>query len=423
MLEHPAFTRLGRGSDDQTEQGGDVQNGVTPDDQIAVRTVEADDRARLEQPDVNVNEHAADSDAKDDLPAAVEAVDAAAVAGRPEVPEGPNAAGSGDIPEPAAEGGMPEAPSTEAPARPDDSKSGTDLGNPPSENLGVDGPEAVDQNTPTELPSSGYAERVAEHDKQWDTAEGNLPPGPLPDSAKDLDSEAIESLNPDVRRVLEYQGAAEYIAEKVDAHPWLKPVVDASPAVQRIFTAIDQGTGHAHIRHGPMGSDQMYADRVAYLEDPAQPDVAKREAGIDGLNPAKKHNCGREATRIHDAEAFVAAFAAAIKLPDVQAALATPVEPTIAPPFAVKVPIAELLGPDGHKYCSGYRLEGGQEAWQARKEWQKARALGEDLTDLPEPRAKPIETFEGGNVVIRFKSNGKAYEINTLFVEPPVADQ
>ena len=86
------------------------------------------------------------------------------------------------------------------------------------------------------------------------------------------------------------------------------------------------------------------------------------------------------------------------------------------------MPIAELLGNDGHKYCSGYRLEGGQEAWQVRKEWLKARARGEDLAGLPEPRAIPIETFEGGHVIIRFKSNGKAYEINALFIDPPAVD-
>ena len=135
------------------------------------------------------------------------------------------------------------------------------------------------------------------------------------------------------------------------------------------------------------------------------------------------HRCGLRATRIYDAEAFVSAFAAAIKLPDVQAALATSVESTIDRPVAVRVPIAELLGDDGHKYCSGYELEGGREGLRARKEWVKARARGEDLSALPEPKVKPIETFEGGHVVIAFGSNGKAYEINTLFVEPPTADQ
>jgi hypothetical protein len=229
-------------------------------------------------------------------------------------------------------------------------------------------------------------------------------------------------MNPDVRPPLEYQGATEYIAENATARPWLEPAADAAPAVQRIFAAVDQGVGHAHMRHGPMGNDQMYADRVTYLEDPAQTDVAKREVGIDGLDPTTKHHCGREATRIHDAEAFVTAFAAVVKRPEVQAALATPVEATIESPDAIKVPIPELLGNDGHKYCSGYRLEGGPEGRQARTAWLKARARGEDLTGLPGPRANPIETFEGGHVVIQFKSNGKAYEINTLFIEPPAVD-
>ncbi|QNE18142.1 hypothetical protein F1D05_09880 [Kribbella qitaiheensis] len=422
MLEHPAFTRLGKGSDDHTEAGGDVQDRATPDDQIATRTVEAEDRAPLEQPEIHANEHAADSDANDDQSAAAEVVDPTAVADRPAVPEGPNLAGAGDVPEPVIEGGVPEVSSTEAPTRPDDSKPGAGLGDPPSETWVADVPEAVDQNTPTELPRTGSAERLAEHEKHWDTAEANLPPGPLPDSAKNLDPDVIESLDPDVRLLLEYQGAGEYIAKNVEARPWLEPAMDASPAVQRIFAAIDQGAGHAHIRHGPMGTDQMYADRVAYLNDPAQTDIAKREAGIDGLNPNTKHYCDIEATRIHDVAAFVTAFAAAVKLPEVQAALATPVGPSIESPDSFRVPIAQLLGDDGHKYCSGYRLEG-EDARKVRKEWLKARALGEDLTDLAEPRAIPIETFEGGEIVVRFKSNGTAYEISTMFVEPPSVDK
>jgi hypothetical protein len=269
---------------------------------------------------------------------------------------------------------------------------------------------------------SELADRVADHDERWDAAEAGLPPGRLPESAKSLDPDTVESLDPDVRRILEYQGAAEYIAEESPTRPWLEPVVDASPAVQRIFTAIDQGTGHAHIRHGPMGDDQLYADRVARLQDPAQTDIVKREAGIDGLNPTKKHRCSWEATRIHDAGAFTAAFAAAVKLPEVHAALSTPLGPTIDPPDPVKVPIADLLGPDGHRYCSGYRLEGGPEAMQTRKEWLQARAQGEDVTGIPEPRATRIESFEGGSAIIRFKPNGSGYEINTLFVEPPVLD-
>jgi hypothetical protein len=282
----------------------------------------------------------------------------------------------------------------------------------------VEASDSIEE-TAGESANRPYADVVAEHDKHWENERAQLPPSRLPESARSLSTEDIESMSPDVRRVLEYQGAVEYIAEEKAARPWLEAVDDAPPAVQRIFTAIDQGTGHAHIRHGPMGDDQMYADRVAYLQDPAQTDLAKREVGLDGLNPGKKHRCGQEATRIHDADAFVAAYATAVKLPDVQAALSTPLGPTVDHPDPVKLPISELLGPDGHKYCSGYRLEGGPEAMQARKEWLQARADGVDLTGMPEPSATRIETFEGGNVVIRFKSNGNGYEINTLFVEPP----
>ncbi|GAA1590577.1 hypothetical protein [Kribbella karoonensis] len=275
---------------------------------------------------------------------------------------------------------------------------------------------------PTDSARKSTADLLDEHDRRWDSIKAGLPRGRLPKSAENLDPEVIGRMEPEIRRVLEYQGAAEYIAENADTKPWLEPAVDASPAVQRIFTAVDQGNGHAHIRHGPMGDDQLYADRVAYLEDPAQTDAAKRAAGVDGLNPLKKHRCSWEATRINDATAFAAAFARAVELPQVQLALATPFGPTTDPPDPVKVPITDLLGPEGHKYCTGYRLEGGPQAMQGRKEWLHARAQGEDLTDIPEPKVKRIESFEGGNAIIRFKPNGGGYEISTLFVEPPVVD-
>ncbi|MGW7681290.1 hypothetical protein ACWGID_11150 [Kribbella sp. NPDC054772] len=281
-------------------------------------------------------------------------------------------------------------------------------------------PDGADE--PESVAEPDVAARLAELDKRWDTSEAGLPPGPLPESAQSLDTDAVDSMDPDTRRGLEYEGAEEYIAKNKDDHPWLEPATDASPAVQRIFSAIDQGSGHAHIRHGPMGDDQLYADRVARLQDPAQTDTVKREAGVDGLKPNKMHRCSWEATRIHDATAFAAAFAAAVELPEVQSALATPLGSTIEPPDTVKVPIAELLGPDGHKFCSGYRLEGGPEAMQSRKEWLQAHAQGGDLSNIPEPRSERIESFEGGHAVIRFKPNDKGYEIGTLFVEPPAPE-
>jgi hypothetical protein len=170
-----------------------------------------------------------------------------------------------------------------------------------------------------------------------------------------------------------------------------------------------------------MGNDHLYANRVARLEDPAQTDPAKRAKSIDGLIDSKLHYCANESTRIHDPEAFVAAFAAAVKHPDVRRELnAEWVEDT--QPDQVVIPIAELLGPSGHSACSGFRLIGDvAEAKRARKLWVKARAEGQDLTNLPEPQAERIPTFEGGDIIVRFMSNSaaKRYEITTMYPEPP----
>jgi hypothetical protein len=135
---------------------------------------------------------------------------------------------------------------------------------------------------------------------------------------------------------------AQYIAENAADRPWLEPAADASPAVQRIFTAVDQGTGHAYIRHGPMGSDKLYADRVAYLEDRAQTDPEQRARSLDGFIPNAVHYCAQDSTRISDAEAFVAAFAGALKHPEVRRALDSPwVSKDL--PDQVEIPISEVV--------------------------------------------------------------------------------
>ncbi|WP_427896295.1 hypothetical protein ACQHIV_20410 [Kribbella sp. GL6] len=279
--------------------------------------------------------------------------------------------------------------------------------------------EAADDRRPANSPDAAHiTDLVAAHDKTWDSSAAGLPPGALPESTKSLSAAVIDAMDPDIRRILEYQGAAEYIAANKTDRPWLEPAAEASEPVQRIFTAIDQGNGHAHIRHGPMGDDQMYADRVARLEDPAQTDPSKRALSIDGLNENKQHYCAKESSRIHDVEAFVAVFAGAVKHPDVRQALALPWAED-REPRPVAIPIADLLGEDGHEACSGYRLAG-SEARRVRKEWVKARAEGRDLTDTPEPEAERIPTFEGGMIIVRFAGNAaaKRYEIITLFPKP-----
>ncbi|HZX04028.1 hypothetical protein [Kribbella sp.] len=290
----------------------------------------------------------------------------------------------------------------------------------PTPTSATEAPDHAD--VPSTDRTSHLTELVAEHDRTWDTAQAALPPGPLPESTKSLTPDVINAMNPDVRRILEYQGATEYIAANKADRPWLELAADASQQVQRIYTAIDQGNGHAHIRHGPMGNDQLYADRVARLEDPAQTDPQKRALGIDGLNDAKQHYCAKESTRIHDLEAFVAAYAGAVKHPAVQKALGTPWEED-REPRPVAIPIANLLGAHGHEACSGYQLAGDQsEAKKARKDWARARAEGQDMTNIPEPKAERIPSFEGGMIVVRFAGNSaeKRYEIITLFPKPLV---
>ena len=98
----------------------------------------------------------------------------------------------------------------------------------------------------------------------------------------------------------------------------------------------------------------MNERRVRNLEDPAQLDPAKRVAGIDGVKVGDSLiGAASIASRIADPEAFATAFARGIEHPDVRAAL----ESNGPGPQPVSLPISECLGDDGHKFCSGWRLE------------------------------------------------------------------
>jgi hypothetical protein len=63
--------------------------------------------------------------------------------------------------------------------------------------------------------------------------------------------------------------AAAYLDARQAERPWLATARDRSPEVQRLFAALDQGGGHAHIRHEGWVTEEMLRRRVAYLEDPA----------------------------------------------------------------------------------------------------------------------------------------------------------
>ncbi|MGZ0149919.1 hypothetical protein ACXJJ3_22860 [Kribbella sp. WER1] len=380
MRQDRTFTRLGWGVDEAASTHHDEAqpSGSDPADRPAKESRQSDDR-RVNPPDAE--SPAAERAAADDS-TAVQADDSAATSAR-------------------------------------HADTATDYDGAAAHSEDQTDPE--EKTAPPDSAAKPPADMIIEHDRRWDSRRAGAPPGPLPKSAENLEPEVIERLDPGVRRILEYQGAAEYIAEKSDDRPWLEPAADAPPAAQRIFTAIDQGKGHAHIRHGPMGTDEMYARRVAYLEDPAQLDPALRAKSVDGLRPDKMHFCADTATRINDATAFAAAYAGVIEHPKVREVLDAPVG-QMQQAHAVEIPIADLLGVDGHLYCTGYRLVGDwAEANAIRKEWATARAEGRDLSDLPEPQAERIPTFENGTMMVRFgrDHDSNRFYVATMFVQPP----
>jgi hypothetical protein len=87
------------------------------------------------------------------------------------------------------------------------------------------------------------------------------------------------------------------------------------------------------------------------------------------------------------------------------------------------VPIAELLGKEGHKHCTGWRLEpvtGSMDAAiKSRIAWRTALAEGRE-PDVPEPTARPIPTFEDGTMIFVMGHNKArdSYEITSMYPQP-----
>ncbi len=222
--------------------------------------------------------------------------------------------------------------------------------------------------------------------------------------------------------------SADQAAAYLDAHhaerPWLAAVRGCRSEVQQIFAALDQGGGHAHIRHEGWVTEEMNQRRVAYLEDPAQLDMAKRAARIDGiLSGNQLHRCGSIATRITDPEVFAAGITRAVEHPDVRAALETDFKDRRAPGQVV-LPIADLLGSEGYRYCTGWQLDmvdGSMKTARERRDAFAEAQAGNATTDGPEPKVRPVGTFDGGTIIVTFGPNRvrNGYEIVTMYVNPP----
>src|SRR3984885_1084161 len=211
--------------------------------------------------------------------------------------------------------------------------------------------------------------------------------------------------------------AAKYIEENRASRPWLSMTDRASPEARRIIAALDAAGGHAHIRHEGWVSEEANRRRVAYREDPAQLDPDKRSQGIDGLRPdGQRHRCADAATRIVDPDAFATAFARGVQHPDVLEALGKSIAGK--KPSEVAIPVADLLGPDGYRYCTGWELETGDysvdKAMGRRSDWIKG------TPGVPEPRAAPVTSFSGGDVLFAFARNDteKRYEVVTMYARP-----
>ena len=221
--------------------------------------------------------------------------------------------------------------------------------------------------------------------------------------------------------------AGRYVERHRAGRPWLLAAERASPEAARIIVAADQGGGHGHIRHEGWVTEEASMRRVAYLEDPAQLDPDKRARGIDGLRPGDRRHIARTSPA-----------ASPTLMPSPLPSPAAPGTPTSAPPSArpttggsrpdpVRIPIAALLGSDGHKACTGWQLEPVAESIDAARDnrhaWRAAIADGR-RPDVPEPRARPVPTFEGGTIafVISHNRQRNGYEIATLFPQPPTHD-
>jgi hypothetical protein len=420
MLQHPAFTRLGWGSDDYDDPGDD--GGTGSGEQVDVRNLASDDNPLPTQSTIEKQEPASDGGAtraEDAKPSHAddavvdERVSTGAPSGLPEVradAESPNAKLADDADSSLDRTGV--SGSTDKSLRDEETGPEADLAisvsgaDDPSERQGAadhPGEEAFD----VVLGDETLGERI----DRWDASRLNL------SGSRSTDS--VEPVSEADQRSADESSAVAYIAAAKEQKPWLVPAADCEPSVQSIYASLDQGSGHAHIRHGPALDQQALARRVARLEDPAQLDDSLREEGVDGLDPTKMHRCGPYATTIVDARAFAAAIAVLSERPDVQDALASDWDGLN--PLRLVIPIADVLGEQGHEYCLGVQLAGDpKEAQEGRKQWMQAKVDGADLSALPEPRVERIPTFEGGDLFVIFKRNFAAskFEINTIYPNP-----
>jgi hypothetical protein len=308
----------------------------------------------------------------------------------------------------------PDPSSSDTPREPD--ASGSDA---PREIALAEGPDGSGDRPQSRLPEETRSRGEARADLRqladgdWETRPFEAPRAEL--GRFDPERAGLPSMSLDV--------AAKYIEQHRTARPWLAKAAEASPEAGRIIAAMDSTHGHGQIRHEGWVTEDANERRAAYLEDPAQLDPAKRSLGVDGLRPNdQRHRCRSTATRIADPDAFAAAFARGVEHPRVREALDMTFDPADRP-GVVTVPIADLLGPDGYRHCTGWRLQSVDGSMSTARDnrdaWIEARA-SERKPDVPEPQAAPVSTFKDGEIVFAFARNDseKRYEVATMYPRP-----
>lgn len=218
--------------------------------------------------------------------------------------------------------------------------------------------------------------------------------------------------------------ADRYVKRCREQRPWLQVVEGAAPEVRRVFAAADMGGVHGHIRHEGWVTEEAGMRRAAYLEDPAQLDAGKRARGIDGLRPRRRDHASAEITaRVTDPAAYATAFKRGCEHPSVRAAVnGEYLRDTY--PREVSLPIAGLLGQEGHKFCTGWILvpkegESMDNARERRREWREAVREGREPGG-PGPAVRPVPTFEGGTMLFRIapRKDGCGYAVASMFPHP-----
>ncbi|WP_328990392.1 hypothetical protein OG394_29480 [Kribbella sp. NBC_01245] len=414
MLEDPRFTRLGWGSGDEANSDDGADDGAHSGKQIEDRNIETKEQAPPERRNVDDGERTAGVD-----PARIVDEERART-DEPAVADDDAESVHKDVPYAAVDATDRSRDPVANPESSPDTSEGPSNDDHHNDSIDDDvskGRETADRWDLFSADAEVNGEIVRARFDRWNPEQFTMSRPPKPDAIElNTPPPDEDPLDVDVQRAEDGRNAVLYVANHKDSKPWLEPVVDCEPVVQSVYVSIDQGGGHGHIRHGAMGTDEMQARRVAYNEDPAQLDPGKRALGIDGLDPTKPHYCGRDATRIHDATAFAAAYLGATEHPDVRAVLTARWDENFKP-LLIPIPIADLLGPDGHRFCSGFALKDWPESKKQRKQWLQARDSGSDLGSVKEPEVEQIPTFEGGEIAVTFKRNlgGTGYEIGTIF--------